>query len=92
MLLQHRPLLRFHRTNSDERVLRPRNSLWFLLATDLTFKNYCMQAPRRHYISSFNRKCKFVQVSRRSAGSPLAWGPIVSNRSNRLRAGVGITV
>jgi len=46
-----------------------------------------MEAPRRHYISSFIRKCKFVQVSRRSAGPHLAWGPIGSNRSNRLRAG-----
>jgi len=55
------PLLRFHRTNSDEIwVLKPRSKLWFPLATDLTFKKYCMWALRRHYISSFNRKCKLA--------------------------------
>ena len=36
------------------------------------------------YISSFDRKCKFALVSRRSAGPPSARGPI---RRNRLETG-----
>jgi len=50
-----------------------------------------MHAPRRHYISSFIGMCKFVLVSRHSAGPPFARGPIGSNQSNRLSAGSGVT-
>ena len=37
--------------------------------------------------SSFDKKCKFALVNRRSAGPPLARGPIRRNRSNRLKTG-----
>jgi len=39
------------------------------------------------YTNSFHRKCKFVLVSRRSAGPPLARGTISRNQSNRLKTG-----
>jgi len=70
-------------------ILRDRwNNLGTVLVSQNTLKNTGPRAGTIH--NQFRIKCKFVLVSKRSAGSPLAWGPIRRNRSNRLKTGPGV--
>ena len=57
-----------------------------VVVSQMTLKTLGL-APELHR-SSLD-KCEFVLLSRRSAGPPLAQGPIRRNRSNRLKTGPG---